>query len=199
MKFKLLVSALLAFVFVMSACATASEGSPTPLVTITVPGTAGGTATQAATETEPPATEAATVTQAAAQTETPAETPTLAGGPNVTVKISHQDPDPHLVDDQGRSLYVYLNDSPNSDTSACMDDCAVNWPPLVIEDVPAAGESVDISLLGTLAREDGSKQVTFKGWPLYYSNEDTIPGTTYGQGYNGVWFLVSPDGEPIQQ
>ena len=198
MKFKLLIATILTFVMVISACATAAEETPTPGETPLIPET-GGTATETVEEPEPTATDLASETQASTETLAPAETPTLAGGPDVTVRVSNEGTVPYLVDHRGRSLYVYMNDSQNSSTSACMDDCAVDWPPLVILDTPVAGEGVEITQLGTLARADGSKQVTFNGWPLYYSNQDTIPGSTNGQGYNGVWFLVSPAGEAIQR
>jgi predicted lipoprotein with Yx(FWY)xxD motif len=62
-----------------------------------------------------------------------------------------------------------------------------------------AGEGVDATLLGTITRDDGSTQVTYNGWPLYYFHEDAAPGDTNGQGVGGVWFLVSPEGEAIEQ
>jgi predicted lipoprotein with Yx(FWY)xxD motif len=106
---------------------------------------------------------------------------------------------PYLVDQQGRSLYAYLNDTPYSSTSICLDDCAVEWPPVTVSGVPTAGEGVDSTLISTFSRADGSIQAAYNGWPLYYYNMDTIPGTTYGQRYNGVWFLISPSGDPIQR
>lgn len=198
MKSKLSITTFLTFVMLISACAPATEGTPTPVSTPLIP-EIGGTATETLTETEPTATEAALETQASSQSQGPTETPTIEAGPGVTVMVSREGTTHFLVDHRGRSLYVYLNDSQNSSTSACMDDCAVDWLPLVITGTPAAGEGVDITQLGTLARDDGSKQVTFNGWPLYYSNQDTIPGNTNGQSYNGVWFLISPTGEPIQR
>ena len=46
------------------------------------------------------------------------------------------------------------------------------------------------TLLGTLTRDDGTVQVTYKGWPLYHLSGDTTPGDTNGQGMEGVWFLA---------
>lgn len=192
MKSKLLIAMLLTLGMSVVACAPATEETPTSVDTPLIPQT-GGTATGTVTETEPPTAEAPTETQA------PDETPTVVTGPEATVKVSNKGAAPFLVDDRDRSLYIYMNDSPNTSTSACMDDCAVDWPPLVITGTPAAGDGVDITLLGTLARDDGSKQVTYNGWPLYYSNQDTIPGSTNGQGNNGVWFLISPTGDPIKR
>jgi predicted lipoprotein with Yx(FWY)xxD motif len=124
-------------------------------------------------------------------------TPTLVARPDMKVIVNNEGTSPFLADKEGRSLYVYIKDSKNSSTSACVDDCTVDWPPLIVSTTPAAGAGVDASLLGTLSRENGSTQATYNGWPLYYYNMDTIPGTTNGPTVNGLWFLLSPSGEPL--
>ena len=53
---------------------------------------------------------------------------------------------------------------------------------------------VDQSLVGTVNRPDGSKQVTLNGWPLYRDAEDTVPGNAKGQDKGGAWFAVTPQG-----
>lgn len=63
-------------------------------------------------------------------------------------------------------------------------------------------EGVDATLLGTITRDDGTLQVTYNGWPLYLFAGDTAAGDTNGQGldeFGGLWFLVSPAGEAIEQ
>ena len=52
--------------------------------------------------------------------------------------------------------------------------------------------------LATIERDDGSKQVTYNGWPLYYFANDRQPGNTNGQGVGNVWWVVSTHGGPIQ-
>lgn len=98
-----------------------------------------------------------------------------------------------VVDAEGRTLYVFLNDSPG--TSACTDDCAAAWPPATVaEDATlAAGDGVTAGL-GTLERDDGTLQLTLDGWPLYRYAADTAPGDANGEGVNGVWFVARPDG-----
>jgi predicted lipoprotein with Yx(FWY)xxD motif len=113
--------------------------------------------------------------------------------------LSNEGTTPFLVDDQGRSLYIYLNDSPHSGASICVDDCAVDWPPLTVEAPPVAGPGVDEFLVGIITRDDGSTQATYNGWPLYYYILDTIPGTTNAPNLNRIWFLVSPAGEPVRR
>ena len=61
---------------------------------------------------------------------------------------------------------------------------------------PTAGEGVNADRLGTITCEDGSTQVAYNGWPLYYFAPDEKPGETNGQ--YGTWFVVSAFGGPIQ-
>lgn len=98
-----------------------------------------------------------------------------------------------LVDGSGRTLYLFTKDSPN--TSTCTGGCLAAWPPLL--GTATAGTGVDSSLLGTLTRPDGKMQVSYKGMPLYYWAQDSAAGQTNGQGVQGVWWVVSPQGTPI--
>lgn len=102
----------------------------------------------------------------------------------------------YLTDGQGRSVYLYTRDQKNTPT--CYDQCAQTWPPLLVKEKAVAGKGVAPNLLGTARRKDGSLQVTYNGWPLYYYAQDQKPGDTKGQGVGGVWFLVSPYGVAIQ-
>lgn len=104
-----------------------------------------------------------------------------------------------LVGPEGLTLYLLTADSPGEST--CAGGCAEAWPPLTTEGEPQAGDGVDASLLGTLEREDGSTQVTYNGWPLYYYSGDANPGEAAGQGFEsfgGIWFVLDTDGEAIQ-
>lgn len=102
----------------------------------------------------------------------------------------------YLTDGAGRSLYTSLNDAKNSST--CYDECARNWPPLLVKGKLTAGKGVAPNLLGTIQRKDGTVQVTYNGLPLYYYAGDQKAGDFHGQGASGVWFLVSPNGEVIK-
>jgi plastocyanin len=46
--------------------------------------------------------------------------------------------------------------------------------------------------IGSITRSDGSKQSTYKGYPLYYFVKDTEHGDTNGQNVNKVWFVIDP-------
>lgn len=98
-----------------------------------------------------------------------------------------------LVDGDGNALYLFTPDEQGE--SVCYDQCEVSWPPLV--DEVLAGGGVDAALLGVVARTDGSQQVTYNGWPLYYFANDAAPGDTNGQGINDVWYVVDGAGEAI--
>jgi predicted lipoprotein with Yx(FWY)xxD motif len=111
------------------------------------------------------------------------------------VEISTSSEGEILVDSIGMSLYLFMNDS--EDVSTCYGNCAANWPPLTADGDFAGGEGVNPDLLGTTAREDGTLQITYNGWPLYYYIDDGAPGDVNGQGVGGVWFLVSPEGDPL--
>jgi predicted lipoprotein with Yx(FWY)xxD motif len=198
MRNRKLLGILPVFILVLAACA------PAPLeTTATIEPTEPLATEPLATEpleTETPLAESPT-TEATTAAETPTGAVPVTG--SATVNVSETaDFGPILVDGEGYSLYVFMNDTQNSGASTCTDACATEWPPLVTDGPPAAGEGVDEFLLSTLPRDDGSTQVTYNGWPLYLFADDTAPGDTLGQGLDdsgGLWFLISPDGEPIQQ
>ncbi|HEY3311643.1 MAG TPA: hypothetical protein VGK00_08395 [Anaerolineales bacterium] len=100
-----------------------------------------------------------------------------------------------LVDDKGMSLYLYTKDTPN--TSNCYEKCATAWPPLLTSGKPAGGTGVDASKFGTTKRKDGTDQVTYNGWPLYYFAKDKKPGDILGQDVGKVWYLIAPSGSQI--
>lgn len=98
---------------------------------------------------------------------------------------------PTLVGPDGRTLYWFALDDDGEPT--CYDACAEEWSPLTVDQgmEPAVGEGVP-GQVGTVAREDGSLQVTYNGWPLYYYQEDEAPGDANGQGEQDVWFAMPP-------
>lgn len=188
-------TALLVISLALAACDFGGTPTETPTaeaIASSTESTAEVTETQEATETP-----AASETVAASETPgTPVATRTAAA--SVTIQVSQStDFGAYLVDGQGMALYADSQDTAN--TSTCMDQCAADWPPLVITGTAAtAGTGIDASKLGTLTRADGSVQVTYNGWPLYYFDEDMQPGDAKGQGQD-QFYLVSPTGDPIKQ
>jgi predicted lipoprotein with Yx(FWY)xxD motif len=131
-------------------------------------------------------------------------TPSSAGSPepseapaDATVAVADSDLGQIVVDAEGRTLYRFLADTGSDST--CYEDCEDSWPPLTVEGDPVAGEGIYGSLLGTTEREDGSLQVTLDGHPLYHFSGDEAPGDTNGQDIGDVWYVVSPEGEEIEE
>ena len=115
----------------------------------------------------------------------------------VTVKLGeHPALGTILVDGNGRTLYLFSGDERNQ--SNCAGSCAEAWPPVLSSGDASAGEGVTVGALGSVARDDGSNQVTYNGWPLYYFAGDETPGDAEGQDSGGVWFVVSVYGGPKQ-
>jgi predicted lipoprotein with Yx(FWY)xxD motif len=126
----------------------------------------------------------------------PAATPVAAAGPASVMVTTNDTLGSFLADSKGMTLYLYTKDTPN--TSNCYGACALAWPPLLTEGAATAGAGVDAALLGTTTRTDGSTQVTYNGWPLYYFAKDQKAGDVTGQNVGTVWFVVSPEGQKIE-
>jgi predicted lipoprotein with Yx(FWY)xxD motif len=102
-----------------------------------------------------------------------------------------------LVDQDGRSLYMFVPDQQKNGTPTCYDDCAQAWPAL--EGQVSAGEGVDEALLGTVERKDGTQQVTYNDLPLYHFSGDQAEGDVNGQALGGVWWIMDASGSPIKE
>ncbi|MFL6126943.1 SCO0930 family lipoprotein [Actinophytocola sp.] len=100
---------------------------------------------------------------------------------------------PVLTDRSGKTLYVFTKDSTDPPASKCVDQCAENWPPL-LADGKVLASGLDSALVGTVARPDGSMQVTVARQPVYMYAGDTGPGQANGQGIQDAWFAVTPLG-----
>jgi len=94
-----------------------------------------------------------------------------------------------LTDAKGMTLYVFKKDSPGK--SACAGDCVAKWPLFYREKVGATGNLKEADF-ATITREDGQKQTTYKGLPLYYFASDKAAGDTTGQGVRDVWYVAAP-------
>ncbi|UVJ39133.1 hypothetical protein [Arthrobacter sp. CJ23] len=102
-----------------------------------------------------------------------------------------------VVDGKGMSVYFFTKDVKDSGTSACAGACVAMWPAVT---TASATPSVDgvTGTIGTITTADGKKQLTINGLPVYYFANDKAPGDILGQGFSGVWYLVSPTGEMIK-
>ena len=100
-----------------------------------------------------------------------------------------------LTEASGRTVYLFTMDEPSR--SRCIAACALAWPPLLTVGSPTPGEGEPNGRLASVNREDGYRQVTYNGWPLYYYALDKMPVDTLGQGLGDVMFVVSPGGAAI--
>ncbi|MGJ9418022.1 hypothetical protein ACHAC9_09685 [Massilia sp. CMS3.1] len=90
-----------------------------------------------------------------------------------------------LADAAGMTVYTFDKDTAGSGKSACSAGCAKMWPP-----VPATDERV-ASPYSTVTRDDGTKQLAYKGKPLYLFANDTKPGERKGDKLKDVWHVVA--------
>ncbi len=99
------------------------------------------------------------------------------GGPVQTSAVvstgTHPELGTILVDASGRSMYLFTPDERN--VSNCAGVCRDFWPPVLTVDDPQAMGDAAANALGTIASPDGSKMVTYNGWPLYYYKFDERP------------------------
>jgi len=95
-----------------------------------------------------------------------------------------------LTDSEGKSLYFFSKDT--RETSECVDGCRDIWPVFYVENLTIDNE-LDPADFETITRTDGAKQITYKGWPLYYFANDTNIGDTNGDKVNNVWYVAKPD------
>jgi predicted lipoprotein with Yx(FWY)xxD motif len=100
-----------------------------------------------------------------------------------------------VTDRDGMTLYRFDKDTSNPPASTCEGQCAQTWPPVTTTATQIHLEGVDQNLVGTIARKDGSVQLTLGGWPLYRFAKDAAPGEVKGQGVNNVWYATTPEGK----
>ena len=101
-----------------------------------------------------------------------------------------------VVDSGGRTVYVFDKDIPGAGTSACTAACLAKWPPVPAPSGKLAADGVS-GKIGTITRDDGTKQVTLGGMPLYLYSGDSHAGDVTGQAVGGIWWAVSPKGAKI--
>jgi predicted lipoprotein with Yx(FWY)xxD motif len=102
-----------------------------------------------------------------------------------------------LFDDRGQAIYLF---EPEADgRPACYGDCEAAWPPVLTEGDPVARAGLRQGLLDVVERRDGSRQVTYGGWPLYfYAHEDPGEVLCHDVVLNGgLWLAIGADGQAL--
>ena len=92
-----------------------------------------------------------------------------------------------LTGKNGMTLYTFDKDTAGTGKSVCNGPCATNWPPLM-----AAADAKDSGDYTVITRDDGGKQVAYKGKPLYFWAKDAKAGDKTGDGFNNVWHAAKP-------
>lgn len=109
------------------------------------------------------------------------------------VKIANSSLGDILVDGNGHTLYLFTDDSKNTNSMNCDASCLKLWPP--VEGKPSAGSGADAKLIGTTKGD--KPQATYAGHPLYYYANDKAVGDTKGQGIDKIWYVLDSGGKAI--
>jgi predicted lipoprotein with Yx(FWY)xxD motif len=92
-----------------------------------------------------------------------------------------------LAEANHQVVYTYSKDKKGGKPT-CTGSCAQTWLPAT--GVPQAGPAdVFPAKFGLVTRADGTKQITYNGYPLYLL-KDAKPLATTGNGMGGVWHVV---------
>jgi predicted lipoprotein with Yx(FWY)xxD motif len=115
-------------------------------------------------------------------------------GPRVKLRDSQFGP--VLFDGRDRALYLFTRDPRNK--TRCYGACAEAWPPFYAKGRPRAGAGVKRSLLGTIERRDGRRQVTYKGQALYFYVTDPKGQVLCNDvfEFGGTWYALDAEGNP---
>ena len=120
----------------------------------------------------------------ASASATPASS-TSTGDAAVTVKVGDSALGKVLTDTKVMTLYTYNKDVAGSGQSAVSGGLLAAWPALTLASGTPAGGTGVTGALALITRGDGTRQVTYKGLPLYYWQGDKAPGDVTGQGIAG--------------
>ena len=116
-----------------------------------------------------------------------------------TLTVGDSDYGRMLFDGSNRALYAFTRDTPGK-PSTCYGACAAAWPPYIVSGKLTAGSGAKRSLFGTTRRRDGKRQLTYRGWPLYYYVHDPV-GQVLCQNvreFGGLWLVVRPSGQLVR-
>jgi predicted lipoprotein with Yx(FWY)xxD motif len=89
-----------------------------------------------------------------------------------------------LVNGAGMTVYTFDKDVADSGKSACAGPCLNAWPAVM------AGDAKVAAPYSVITREDGAKQLAYKGKPLYLFAKDAKPGDRNGDKFKDVWHVI---------
>ena len=105
-----------------------------------------------------------------------------------------------LFDGKGRALYAFTRDR-RGGASRCYGACAKAWPVYFSGSRLVAGKGVKRSLIGTVRRRDGRRQIAYNGRPLYYYVGDKSAGQVTCQNvdeFGGTWLVMRASGALVR-
>jgi predicted lipoprotein with Yx(FWY)xxD motif len=141
-----------------------------------------------------PSPSASSETASSSAAEEPPTASSSAAAVGLSVTTADSDYGPMLFDERGQAIYLF--DRETAGRPDCYGECAVAWPPVLTAGTPRAAGAVRTDLLGTVARDDGSMQVTYAGHPLYFYAHEK-PGQVLCHDvvdFGGRWLVVTPEG-----
>lgn len=97
-----------------------------------------------------------------------------------------------LTDTKGITLYYFITDVPGSGASTCYGTCETAWPVFSVDSI-IVSSPLNAADFSTITRTNGTKQTTYRGWPLYYWQNDKKPGDVLGENVQKVWYVAKPD------
>ena len=178
---RLTLASLATIALIAAACSSSGGATPSPTATAAPPSVA--------------ASAPATSPSASAE-ESPSASSSGSASEDYPLKVATVSAGQTLTGENGMTLYIFKADTKDSGKSVCNGDCATAWPPYTLE----AGETLekDAAVTGTvtmITRDDGTKQVAYNGWPLYYFKADKAAGDAKGQNidaFGGIWLIANP-------
>ena len=92
-----------------------------------------------------------------------------------------------LTGEGGKTLYFFAVDVAGD--ANCSGGCTDTWP-IFYKETPTLSTGLKVADFATITRADGSKQTTFRGWPLYYYKNDAKAGDVSGDKVGNVWMAA---------
>ena len=123
-----------------------------------------------------------------------------SAGARATLTVRSSNYGSILFDGKGRALYAFTRDR-RGRASRCYGACARAWPVYFSSGRLVAGKGVKRSLIGTVRRRDGRRQITYNRRPLYYYVGDTRAGQVTCQDvdeFGGTWLVMRPSGALVR-
>ena len=104
-----------------------------------------------------------------------------------------------LVGKGGMTLYLFEADK--NGKSTCSGECAKDWPPAMAAGSAKVSGDAKQSLVSTVSRSGGGKQLVYNGKPLHFFEGDKAAGDVTGNGvsaFGAEWYALTPAGKSAE-